>query len=151
MTSQFDFSADDWDHVASTPLLVGFAVAKAEDSGFLGSLREMKTLISTIAAGAEESSAGSLINQAAATEPKAKTRVYRATGPAELAEAAVSACQELSAVLSAKTDPDEAAGYKRWVLDIAHGVAEAATEGGVRVSPPEVALIERIESALALS
>ena len=54
MATQFDFSNDDWERVAAAPLLVGMAVAKAEDSGFLGSIRETRALLSNIADGADD-------------------------------------------------------------------------------------------------
>lgn len=149
MTTQFDFSAEHWDHIAATPVLVGYAVAKAEDSGFFGSIKETRTVVSTVAAGLdEESPAKSLVNEAAATDTDDRAQAFQATGPEELADAAVQACAELSSLLADTADPAEAAGYKTWVLSIATEVAEAAKEGGVRTSAAEAALITRLEAAL---
>lgn len=149
MTTQFDFSAEQWDHIASTPVLVGYAVAKAEDSGFFGSIKETRTVVSAVAAGIEEESpAKGLVNEAAAAETDEQAQVFQATGAQELADAAVQACTELSSLLGELAEPEEAAGYKAWVLTIATEVAEAAKEGGVRTSAAEAALIERLEAAL---
>ena len=150
MTSQYDFSNDDWNHVATTPVLVGFAVALAEDSGVFGSWRELRTLNNTIAEGFEDDSANSLISQAAATDTSDKTEAYKAISAEALAETAVLACERLNDILSSKAEPDESAGYKRWVLRIANAVAEAASEHGDRVSPGEAALIERLHASLAI-
>jgi len=150
MTSQFDFSVEQWEHIATTPVLVGFAVAKAEDSGFLGSIRETRTLVSSIAAGVDDNPAAALINQAAATETDEQANAYRAIGGPALAEAALTACRELAALLDSRAEPTESTGYKNWILDIARTVAEAAKEDGVRISPAEADLIDRIESALSV-
>lgn len=149
-TSQFDFSNDQWELVAATPVLVGMAVARAEDSGFLGSIKENRTLMGTIAAQAEQSPAGSLVAQAATTDTGERYERSREADPAALADDAVAACQELALVLAAVAQPDEADSYKQWVLDVARAVAGAAKEHGVRVSAGEEALIGRVEAALGL-
>ena len=149
-TSQFDFSNDQWEQVATTPWLVGMAVARAEDSGFLGSLKETRALLATIAATAESSPAGSLIAQAATTDTEERYEELREADPAALAADAVAACREVVDVLAAVAAPDEANGYRRWVLDVARAVAGAAKEHGVRVSPREEALLGQIEAALGL-
>lgn len=149
-TSQFDFSNDQWELVAATPVLVGMAVARAEDSGFLGSIKESRTLMGTIAAQAEQSPAGSLIAQAATTDTGEQYEHYRESDPAALAAEAVAVCQQVAEVLAAVAQPDEADGYKRWVLDVARAVAGAAKEHGVRVSSGEEAVITQVETALGL-
>ena len=149
MTTQYDFSTGDWKHVAMTPVLVGWAVARAEDSGFYGSIKEARTLVSTIAASAAESPANSLIAQAASTDTDAETSAFRSTAPEALAGAAENACIELVRVLAAVAQPDEVRGFADWVLSIANTVAEAAKEDGVRVSAGEAELIKRLEAILA--
>ncbi len=149
-TSQFDFSNDQWELVAAAPVLVGMAVARAEDSGFLGSLKETRTLMGTIASQAEQSPAGSLIAQAATTDTGEQYEHYRESDPAVLAADAVAVCQQVADVLAAVAQPDEADGFKRWVLDVARAVAGAAKEHGVRVSAGEEAVITQVETALGL-
>ncbi len=149
-TSQFDFSNDQWELVAAAPVLVGMAVARAEDSGFLGSLKETRTLMAAIAAQAERGPAGSLVAQAATTDTGEEYDRYREADPAALAADAVAACEQLALVLAAVAQPEEADGYKRWVLDVARAVAGAAREHGVRVSAGEEALLGQFEAALGL-
>lgn len=149
-TSQFDFSNDQWELVAGAPVLVGMAVARAEDSGFLGSIKETRTLLGAIAAQAEHSPAGSLIAQAATTDTGEQLERYRDAGSEVLAADAVAACQQLAQVLAAVARPEEADSYKRWVLDVARAVAGAAKEHGVRVSAGEEAVITQVEAALEL-
>ncbi|MEZ5407667.1 MAG: hypothetical protein R2761_06555 [Acidimicrobiales bacterium] len=149
-TSQFDFSNDQWELVARVPVLVGMAVARAEDSGFLGSFKETRALMGAIAAEADQRPAGSLIAQAATTDTAGRFEQYRETDSAVLAADAVDACRQLADVLAAVAEPDEAEGYKRWVLDVARAVAGAAKEHGVRVSAGEEAVIAGVEAALGL-
>lgn len=150
-TTQFDFSNDDWDQIAATPILVGLAVARAEDSGFIGSIREIRSLISAVGAGADGGPARSLIDGAAATEAKVTLKAYANTAPEVLADTAVDACGRLVQLLEATATPEESLGYRRWVLDIATEVAEAAKEQRVRVSPAETALIDRVTAELQLA
>ncbi|MEM7342411.1 MAG: hypothetical protein AAF467_27485 [Actinomycetota bacterium] len=150
MTSQFDFSNDEWEHVAMTPVLVGMAVAKAEDSGFLGSLRETRTLVASIAPQDDGNAAQGLIDQAAATDTKDKYDAFKSGSPDVLAEAAVTACRELKTILAAVATPEEAADFARWVIDVAQSVAEAAKEGGVRISAGEAALINELRATLGV-
>ena len=149
MTSQFDFTAEQWTHVSSTPLLVGWAVARAEDSGFVGSLRESRVLAGTITEPDAANPARSLIDQATTTDVGHLVDAYKATSPEGLAESAVRACTELTAILASVAEPAEVAGFTSWVVDVARTVADAATEDGLRVSPGEADLISRIEAALA--
>ncbi|MDH5291776.1 MAG: hypothetical protein OEY41_17415, partial [Acidimicrobiia bacterium] len=89
--------------------------------------------------------------QAATTDTGERFEEYREADSQTLAADAVDACRQLADVLSAVAQPDEADGYKRWVLDVARAVAGAAKEHGVRVSAGEEAVIARVESALGLS
>lgn len=149
-TTQFDFANEDWELIASAPVIVGYAVARAEDSGFVGSLRETRTLIAAIAAGAEDNPARSLIDGATTTEVKELMKEYGSTAPQHLADTAVNTCTLLVAALGATATPEEAEGYRRWVLDVARSVAEAAREHRVRVSEPEAELLARVAEALDL-
>ncbi len=125
MTTQFDFSNDDWDRVAAAPLLVGMAVAKAEDSGFLGSIRETRALLASIAEGAADGPARELIAQAAATDTSVEYEAYKALSPEALAVDAEEACRQLGRTLGEVVDREVADGYKQWIVDLAQAVAES--------------------------
>lgn len=150
MTSEFDFTNDQWAQIASTPYLVGLAVAKADDSGFLGSLRETRTLLHSIAAEPDADGPASLISQAATTDVSEHYERFKASLPEALAVEAVDTCRQITAGLAAVADPVEAMEYRRWVLDVAWTVARAAKEHGRLVSEAESALLQRIADALEL-
>ena len=54
-------------------------------------------------------------------------------------------------LLSDKATPEELDDYRRFVLAIAHKVAEAHREKGELVSPGETEALEQIETALGAS
>ncbi len=151
MTTQFDFTNDQWDLVAIAPVVVGLAVAKAEDSGFFGSLRETRTLLGETTTVEHDGPAASLIAQASATDIGDRYASLREAPKEQLADDAVATSTRLAEVLAEIATEEEAAGYKAWVLDVARSVASAAKERGVRVSPGEAALVDRIASALGLA
>ena len=63
---------------------------------------------------------------------------------------------KIPAILEGKVPPDQAEGYKKWLLGIAGKVANAATEGGFlgfggeRVSAAETAAINELASSLGV-
>lgn len=148
MSNQYDFKTEDWDELVIAPVVVGLAVAKAEDSGFFGSFKETRTLVSSIAARVPDGPGRALIEAAAAAETKEAAKGLAASGPDVLADAAVSACHRLNDILAANTELAEAADFKAWILDVATAVAEAAKETEVRISTAEAELIERVKAAL---
>jgi hypothetical protein len=150
MTSEFDFTNDQWEQVASVPYLVGLAVARAEDSGFIGSHLETRALFQTIAAEPDADPPGSLVAQAATTDVSEAYERFKAIPPDVIGTEAVAACREATSLLGEIADPGEAAIYRRWVLEVAWTVAEAAKEHGDRVSAGEAVLLERIADALDL-
>jgi hypothetical protein len=151
MTSQYDFTNEDWHRVATTPLLVGMAVARAEDSGFLGSIKETRTLLAEMSTSAADGPASGLISQAIATDTEADFESYKMMSAEALATDAEHACQWLNDLFGSVAGPDEAEGYKRWILDVAQRVAEAAKEQGSRVSDGERNVIHQVTLALELS
>lgn len=150
MTTQFDFTNDDWDRVAAAPVLVGMAVAKAEDSGFFGSIRETRALLATIAEGADDNPAKTLINQAAGTDTSVDFEAFKVLSADALATDAEAACTELARLLPEVVEPEIGDGYKRWLVELASAVAEAAKEQGQLISPGEVEVINRVSVALGL-
>lgn len=149
MTSQFDFTNDQWTHVATTPVLVGMAVAEAGDSGFFGSLKELRTLADMASAPTGGNPAAGLIEQAANTDVSDRLEGFKQAGADALADSAVNACRDLAGMLASVAESDEADGYKRWVLEVATSVADAAKEDGVRRIDGEAEVLRRIEQALA--
>lgn len=82
--------------------------------------------------------------------------VARATAPGALEES-ITLLRRVTALLDEKATPEEAAGYKRWLMDIARTVAEAGKEdqgflgrGGVLINDAERAALQGVAEALGL-
>lgn len=82
--------------------------------------------------------------------------VEAASAPGALDEAIVT-LRAVSALLAAKATPDEDAGYRTWLLDIARVTAQAGLEdqgflgrGGVPINDAERAALQGVAEALGL-
>ncbi|MGF1599873.1 MAG: hypothetical protein ACFCVK_23670 [Acidimicrobiales bacterium] len=153
MTNQFDFTNDEWEALSAAPVLVGVAMARAADSGRFGSYRESRAVMAALEPDVTGSPAADLIRAAAAadvTELIERLTVGDTIGPEAWAELAVTACAEAADALIARALPEEATGFTTWLLAVANDVANAAKEGGVRISPPEADLLRRLAAALRL-
>jgi hypothetical protein len=148
MTSQYDFTDEEWTLIVETPVLVGMAVAQAEDSGFVGSIRERRALSAELGDGAAGNSALGLVAQAAAADTSEVFNRLKGVAPDALAGDAERDCRRLIEVLGRTATPDEVEAFAQWILDVAEEVARAATEQGSRVSPGEVDVLQRVRAAL---
>ena len=150
MTSQFDFTNNEWSDIATLPILAGYAIARAADSGRVGTFIEIRTLGQHIRAKAPDNAARSLIEAVSTTDVRTRVDEFEDHSPELLADVTVKAAEEMSKVLDDKADHDESTAYKQWVFDIAYEVADAAKEDGVRISEAEAVLLGRLREALAL-
>ena len=73
-------------------------------------------------------------------------------------QAAFDTLAAVAAVLDAKTTPEEATGFKHWLLDIAAKTTEAGKEGGnfmgwgaVAVNEEERAALQKIAATLGIA
>ena len=172
MTSQQDFTDEEWFLVRGTPSMIGSAVAQAGRSGIGGTMKEVMANVQTIMAGKSDYPDNALIQsiigeQVFADRAEAKEAMQeqmqmarskmaeRGIKSAEaLADAAVEDCQAVMALLNERATASEVEGYKSWMMAVAHAVSEAAKEGGFlgiggeRVSDSEEAIIGRISAAL---
>jgi hypothetical protein len=96
------------------------------------------------------------LQQQVATDHVFPDYVERVMAPGALEES-IKVLRRVAELLDVKATPDEAAGYKRWLLDIAHVVAEAGKEdqgflgrGGVTVNEAERAALQSVAEALGL-
>ncbi len=96
------------------------------------------------------------IERAAHTDQKFPDYVAMATAPGA-EQAAFDTLADVAKLLDAKTTPEEAAGYKHWLLDIAAKTTEAGKEGGnfmgwgaVPVNDEERAALQKIAATLGI-
>lgn len=160
MTTQTNYTPDEWKVLKDAPLLVAEAVAAASSSGLIGTLKEGAVIVTGMMNTAKQHPGNQLVqnvtpksvdtNQAISWAQTALSTL-RGTGNTEhIKRQALEISNEVSQVLARKSPQQEADDYKHWLLEIGEGVARAAKEGtGVTsVSPEENRMLNEISHAL---
>jgi hypothetical protein len=160
-STKTDFTSEEWETFRNAPYLAAAAVMMAGRSGIFGSIKEVFVTAHTLY---ESTSSDSPLIKALSTPEEVKRGQefvsnqvsFRdaAQAPQKLHRLAVEHCQTAVGLLRQKGDLAEAERYKRWVLEIAQKVANAAKEGaffglgGERVSEAEQAVLTDLAAAL---
>lgn len=163
MSIKDSFTREEWARILGAPMIAGIAVTAAEPGGLWGAVKESIAVASTIGKAKSEGGQNALIDAVVeaygTSEGRDQARgvlKHEAAGrkPPEIVEAAIAELTDVSRILAAKA-PNEAAGFKAWLGEISHKVAEAGTEGGFlgfggeKVSTAEKATLDKIASVLA--
>ncbi len=163
MSIKDSFTREEWARILGAPMIAGIAVTAAEPGGLWGAVKESIAVASTIDKAKSEGGQNALIDAVVeaygTSEGRDQARgvlKHEAAGrkPPEIVEAAIAELTDVSRILAAKA-PNEAAGFKAWLGEISHKVAEAGTEGGFlgfggeKVSTAEKATLDKIASVLA--
>jgi hypothetical protein len=165
VTTRAGFTGEEWERLTDLPKLAALGAMAAEQSGAVTSTRELWGAIAEMArAGQNASRDNALIEDVLA----AISAGDDSTGlEMELAEAgsetigaeavrqSLAVAREVNAALSAQATPEDAAGYRAWIVAIARAGSEAARGGlfglhGERVTPAEEQYVSDLASALGL-
>jgi len=141
MTGKADFTSEEWDLIREGPPTAGM-VALTADKG--GTFRETWALAKAYTEARKEHGESELLDTLVAEKPDVK----RYSSPQELDDVGLSRLTEAVDLLGQKANNAEVAAYKKFVMQVAEGVAEAHKEHGAEVSDAERAAIEKIASAL---
>jgi hypothetical protein len=141
MTGKADFTSEEWDLIREGPPTAGM-VALTADKG--GTFRETWALAKAYTEARKEHGESELLDTLVAEKPDVK----RYGSPQELDDVGLSRLTEAVDLLGQKANNAEVAAYKKFVMQVAEGVAEAHKEHGAEVSDAERAAIEKIASAL---
>ncbi len=162
MTSQADYTPEEWWLLKETPFLVGAAVMFSAYSGIGGTMREIVANAHSIVNAAQLFPDNELINGLVTPDDGPDY----GPAPAETGDAdkrarqehakkdALEMCRQVADLLDRKSTADEAHEYKQWVMAIGGDVASAAEEGGIlgigkkKVSEPEIKTLSEIAAAL---
>jgi hypothetical protein len=164
MSAKPDYDAQEWQLLIDVPPLVGTAVMVAGRSG-LGTMKEAFAVASGVMSAREGYEGNALIQALIDGRIKDKDRSsverrgaeIRGKSPEELIDFALDKCQQVVALLQAKSTDQEAGEYKAWALAVGEKVANAAKEGGFlgiggeRVSQAERDVLQKISQALSLT
>jgi hypothetical protein len=162
MAGKANFTPEEWARVVASPMVAGMAITAADPSGLWGLLKEALAGGWSLAEAKQDAGANALAKAVAedittpATQTAARERLQAQFKGAQLADLKGRAIDELRAVSSivdAKA-PEDAAGFKAWLGEVARKAAEAGNEGGflgfggVAVSDAERATLAEISTAL---
>lgn len=162
MTGREAFADDEWFRLRSAPWQVAMGVVEADPSGTLSTAKELHSVDQHLSRVWDHGSENDLVRLVAyaLAEPaeKLSTGSPEAVPPSEgtMPDRVIAAMEQLRAVLDAKVDPAEAAGFCAWLVEIAGDTAEAAREGaagltGPRVSAHEAGFLARLRTTLGLA
>jgi hypothetical protein len=161
MSTKTDFTSEEWETIRNAPYLAAAAVMVAGRSGILGSIKEALVTAQTFYESAASESP--LIKALSAQDEVKLSQEFvssqisfreAAQAPEKLRSLAVEKGQRAVGLLKQKGGTGEAESYKRWVIEMAQKVANAAKEGaffglgGERVSEAEQAILADLAAAL---
>jgi hypothetical protein len=149
-----NFTADEWNNLVTLPYAVSMAIIAAAPN-VMGIWSETKTMMTAPPDLAASSGSALTGLVSAEARPKLKELVKEQQNlwkqdMAGYRTRVISFCAAAATAL-AKVPAEEAAAYKKWILDIGLKVAEASKEHGVAVSDPEKAALVEISAALGVS
>lgn len=141
MTGKSDFTDEEWDALREAPAVAGMIVVTADKGG---TFRETFAMAKAYGEARQQHGQSQLLDELVAAGPKSGPRFH---SPEELHEQGLQRVRDAADLLARKA-PDDAAGYSKFVLALAHKVAEAHHEGDEPVSEREQAAIGEIEASL---
>ena len=149
MTGKADFSEEEWDLILEAPPAAGLLVITSDRGG---SIRESFSMAKSYAEARQQHGDSELLDEIVNAKPEVDRT--RAHSPEELKERSLQHLRDAVALLRQKASDEEVEEYRKFIVGLAHRVAEARKEGflgigGERVSEDEQAAIGEIEAALA--
>ncbi len=158
MTTEADYTAEEWQLLVTLPAWAGFAVMIAEpkrrrDKNEIAVLSEAAQKIGPQFADNQLVQAAlpdiNQVNNSSVIEENRKVKDID-----KVTALAAERCGQANVLLRSKSSGTEADGYKRFVLDTATGVADATADseffgiGGERVSRAERRVLRKLADAL---
>jgi hypothetical protein len=152
MTIKADYAPEEWEIISDGFIIVGLGMAQADTSGLVGNLKEWGAFVKKAM---DTSTPEFLLNDLIQSVLDNKKLDRDAdSGRNYDMDVVVEHCALIADILDARTTPEEATVFKRWLLEIAQGVANASSEGhsrtGQNISEAESAALAQIRAALRL-
>jgi hypothetical protein len=143
MTTRDAFTAEEWTTVLEGPPTAGMIVVTAASGGMF---RETFAMSKAYAEARAEHGQSELLDEIVTSKPKVDRSRYHS--PEELRGEGLKQLRAAVTLVQSKSTPDEADGYRRFILSVADRVANAHREDGQTVSPGEAEAIGQITEAL---
>jgi hypothetical protein len=159
MTTKADFTEEEWTRLERGPLVAGMAITFADPGGPIEAVKESLAAVKTIAETAKTGSGSELVDALAKdVAEKAQRRENPLKGfkprGTMAGEEILDELRSVNDSVSQKATPEEAEAYRKWLLEAAQRVADAAKEGGflgfnaVRVSEGEQKMLDKLSEVL---
>ena len=156
MTAKADYTEDEWKVLRRAPLLVGFAVSLADPGGPIELSKETLAAIRSAAAPPSDDELLIAVSQDVGAQVANHESPVKELGlkGSSARQQVLDDLKEVERILAAKATPEEAAAFRRWLVQTAEKAADAAKEGGffgigaTRVSTREAAMLDEIRAIL---
>jgi hypothetical protein len=157
MPGKADFTPEEWKKIVAAAPMVGLAVTCASPNGPWGVMKEMLSMGMAMAEMLQKGSSNPLIADLAADLKARRIKPeppQNLQDPEQCKDAALQHVRAVNEILDSRFKGPEADEFKRWLVTVAHRVAEAANEGGLfgfggeRVSEAEKSVIRQIAFSL---
>ena len=158
MSTQSDYSSEEWQEVVNAPVLAGMLVITS-DPAIFGSIKESATIATTINEYGQSSETELIRDIARAMSGKGKPKLPELPtkeGPAEVMKVLLKKCHSAARIVESKS-PEEAEPFNLYLIDIAKKTAQSSREGGflgigsTRVSDQEKAAVKQLADALGVT
>lgn len=162
MTTKADYTEEQWEELIMAPVLSGMLIITSDlaVTSVMGEMAGMmKAVVNQPVPDGAQELVGSLVADIKAkseNKEKLETPDTKGQDAEKIIAEMLQQLADVSALLDEKSSPEEAAGFKQWIMGVAEATAEAGREGGflgigsVRVSDKEKAMLDRISEALNL-
>jgi hypothetical protein len=160
MTTKDDFTDEEWARLERAPFVAGLAISLADPGGPIEAVKESMAALKTVSEAAQSGGQSELVDAVAksvtekAQKRQSPLRDFKPRG-ALAGEEILEELRAANALVTEKATPEEAAGYREWLLTAAKRAAEAAKEGGFlgfkaeRVSEGEQRMLDKLGEVLS--
>jgi hypothetical protein len=158
MTTQADYTTDEWKSILQAPAMAGMVVMLTGQSGPFQMVKEMfavsKALVDAEKQGTSNELIGALVTAAKSVKPEDMQPVQRFNTIEEARAYALDRVRQVAALVDQKAPVQEAQEFKQWLASLGQKVAEAAKEGGflgfggVQVTEEERTAVSELAMAL---
>lgn len=158
MSTQADYSAEEWENIINAPVFAGTLVI-ISDPAIFGSIKEAASMAKQINSAATDSSTELIQALGAAIQGGHKIdkqAMPKADTVAETMNLLVKMCHHAAMIVQEKS-PEEAPAFSQYLVEVAKTTAASSKEGGflgigaVRVSDAEKAAVEQLAGALDIA
>jgi hypothetical protein len=160
MTTKEAFTDEEWTRLKRAPFVAGLAISLADPGGPIEAIKETSATLKTVTRAAESGDRGELATALArevteeARHRKNPLSGFRPKG-ALAGQEILDELRAVNGIVNEKATPDEAEGFRAWLLEAAKASADAAKEGGFlgfhaeRVSEGEQRMLDQLAGVLA--